>query len=457
MSTHELPNKYAVFPATYRTQAVKEILRWVKLGESGVVIGSSGSGKSNIAGYLANRPGVTQQWLPAGQNSYLFLLLNVNGLPAVNTANLYRVMLHTVQQAVAHHAELSTALKAIRAELPNTPDVLDLYLALQSAHQLLLNRDDQHVIWLFDRFDTACQRLEAETLNSLRNLRDLFKDQLSYIAFTRYPLARLRNPAEYDEFYELMSRHTYWVEPMDFTDAQWIAAQVMKRYDLALPPVVIEQLYQICGGLPAFLKDAYSAFAEGLLPIQATVAEWEQILLTVPGLQRNCNELWQSLRAEEQALLAATAFQEASVPNYEVAKTYLQPIGLVVPASLGNRLEIFSSLFAQFIRHQPREKGITIRGGLVIRNGLPLPKDKELARLEFRLLEHLLQHAGQVCTKDELLQHLFPDEENGSSDERLTGIMRRLRAKIDTNEWKYIETKFGRGYQLVQPPDTPTL
>lgn len=450
-------NKYTAFPATYRSPAVAELLRWVKLGESGVLIGSSGSGKSNIVGYLPVRSDVTQRWLPATLGNYHFLLLDINGLPGINTSNLYRVMLHTLQQAVANNSELSAGIKTIRAELPNSSDALELYLALQSAHRLLLADDDQHVVWLFDRFDEGCQRLEADTLNSLRNLRDHFKEQLSYIAVTRHPLAQLRNPSEYDEFYELMSRHICWVGPMDWADGQWVAEQVMRRYRTTLPTVAIEAIFKLCGGLPAFLKDAYSAYAEELLPPSATINEWTEILLAQPGIQRNCNELWQSLRSEEQALLAAVAFAEPTLQNRELAKEYLEPIGLLLPAQSGSGLAIFSPLFSDFIRRQPREKGITLRGGLVLRNGLPLPKDNQLAKLEFRLLAYLLDKEGEICSKDELLAHLFPeDEENGSSDERLTQLVRRLRHKIDTNEWKYIETKHGRGYRLVQPPTPST-
>lgn len=457
MANQALNKKFAPFPSTYRTQAVAEILRWVKLGESGVLIGCSGSGKSNIAGYIASRPDVTQRWLPTSLDNYHFLLLDFNGLPGITTVNLYRMMLRTLQEAVADNPELSVAMKAIHAALPPSMDVLDLYWALQSAHHALITTDDQHVVWLFDCFDAGCQRLEADTLNSLRNLRDHFKDQLSYIAFTRHPLPRLRNPTEYDEFYELMSRHTCWVGPMDVDDGQWVADQVMKRYGLTLPAAAVAELFELCGGLPAFLKDAYSALAEGLLPLEATSTEWQRILLSLPGLQRNCKELWQSLSAEEQAILAALAFEDSSAQNSDRVKSYLQPIGLLTPTASGGSAAIFAQLFAEFVRSQPRTQGVTIRGGLVFRDGLPLPKDKQLARLEFRLLEYLLRNESEICSKDALLNHLFPEDEEGSSDERLTQLVRRLRHKIDTKEWPYIKTIFGRGYQLVQPAATAAV
>lgn len=449
-------NKWSAFPTTYRAEAVAEILHWITLGESGVVIGGSGTGKSNIAGYLAARPDVTAPYLPEPIANYCFLTLDLNGLPIITTANFYRSLLYTIEEATANEPDLNQRMSVILQRVTNPEDTLALYLALQRAHQLLIHQTGKQVIWLLDRFDEGCIRLEAATLNSLRNLRDQFKDRLSYVAFTRCPLARLRNPAEFDEFNELMIMHTCWVGPMNARDGRWVAQQVEARYRKALPEAAVRLLFELCGGLPAFLKVAYSALASGELTERENELQVQEKVLALPAFQRNCQELWQSCSGEEQAVLRLLATQGAKARIRKGETLTLQQMGWLVPTAAG-ALMLFSPLFAEFIRRlqNPVVRGLVVRNGAVYQDGVPLAE--AVTPLEFRLLDYFCRHAGEdVCTKQALEDYLWPDETNSGGTERLTQLIKRLRKKIgdDTKEggWNYIRVVHGRGYQFVQPP-----
>ncbi len=448
-------NKWTPFPATYRAEAVAEILRWITLGESGVVIGGSGTGKSNIAGYIAARPDVTSQHLPEAIDNYCFLTLDLNGLPVITTANFYRSLLFTLEEAMTADPDLSQRMTAILQRVTNQEDILALYLALQRAHQLLIHHAGKQVIWLFDRFDEGCVRLEAATLNSLRNLRDQFKDRLSYVAFTRCPLDRLRNPAEFDEFHEIMVMHTCWVGPMNARDGRWVAQQVETRYRKTLPTAALNLLFEICGGLPAFLKVAYSALASGELSERDNAVQLQSKVLALPAFQRNCQEIWQSCTVAEQAALRLLATQGVKARLRKTETYYLQQMGWLVPTPEGAPV-IFAPAFADYIRqlHEPADDGIVIRNGAVYQDGVPLAGD--LTALEYRLLEYLCRHAGEkVCTKEDLDDYLWPGETNSGGTERLTQLVKRLRKKIGDDERtehdRYIRVVHGRGYQFVQP------
>jgi len=448
-------NKWTPFPATYRAEAVAEILRWITLGESGVVIGGSGTGKSNIAGYLAARTDVTSQHLPEPLDHYCFLTLDLNGLPVITTANFYRSLLFTLEDAMSADPDLSQRMAAILQRVTNQEDILALYLALQRAHQLLIHQAGKQVIWLLDRFDEGCVRLEAATLNSLRNLRDQFKDRLSYVAFARCPLERLRNPAEFDEFHEIMVMHTCWVGPMNARDGRWVAQQVETRYRKALPEAALKLLFEICGGLPAFLKVAYSALASGELSERDNTMQLQSKLLALPAFQRNCQEIWQSCNPEEQATLRLLAAQGSKARLRKAETHYLQQMGWLVTTPEGAPA-IFSPAFADYIRqlHEPAADGIVIRNGAVYQDGVPLASD--LTALEYRLLDYFYRHAGEsVCTKEDLDDYLWPDETNSGGTERLTQLIKRLRKKIGDDEKeerdRYIRVVHGRGYQFVQP------
>ena len=110
----------------------------------------------------------------------------------------------------------------------------DAFFALSTLYRALdlVVQGGQSVVLLLDRFDEACRQLDAQALSSLRSLRDRFKGRLVFVAATRHPLARLRPPAEIDEFYELVAGRTCWVGPMVARDAHWVAEQMEEHMRL---------------------------------------------------------------------------------------------------------------------------------------------------------------------------------------------------------------------------------
>jgi two-component system, OmpR family, response regulator PhoP len=73
----------------------------------------------------------------------------------------------------------------------------------------------------------------------------------------------------------------------------------------------------------------------------------------------------------------------------------------------------------------------------------------ELTSFEYRLLEHLMLHAGEVVSKTELTEKLY--EQDFERDSNVIEVLvARLRRKLDPHdELKPIETLRGRGYRVV--------
>jgi len=87
-----------------------------------------------------------------------------------------------------------------------------------------------------------------------------------------------------------------------------------------------------------------------------------------------------------------------------------------------------------------RAQTVTVRG-------VPV----ELTSFEYRILEHLMLHAGEVISKTELTDRLYEQDYDRDSNvvEVLVG---RLRRKLDHDDTlKPIETLRGRGYRLSLP------
>lgn len=74
----------------------------------------------------------------------------------------------------------------------------------------------------------------------------------------------------------------------------------------------------------------------------------------------------------------------------------------------------------------------------------------DLTAYEYRVLEYLMLHAGEVISKTDLTEHIY--EENAERDSNVIEVfVRRLRSKLDPDGKRQpIETLRGRGYRLAR-------
>lgn len=79
----------------------------------------------------------------------------------------------------------------------------------------------------------------------------------------------------------------------------------------------------------------------------------------------------------------------------------------------------------------------------------------ELTTFEYKLLELLMLHAGEVLSKTEITEALYSEDFERDSNV-IEVFIGRLRRKLDPdNSYKPIETLRGRGYRLSLPRGTP--
>ena len=79
----------------------------------------------------------------------------------------------------------------------------------------------------------------------------------------------------------------------------------------------------------------------------------------------------------------------------------------------------------------------------------------ELTSFEYRLLEYLMLHAGEVCSKTQITEALY-DEDFERDSNVIEVFIGRLRRKLDPDSsFKPIETLRGRGYRMVLPRGAP--
>ncbi len=79
-------------------------------------------------------------------------------------------------------------------------------------------------------------------------------------------------------------------------------------------------------------------------------------------------------------------------------------------------------------------------------------QEVELTAFEYKVIEYLMMHAGEVVSKSVLTDHLYDDE--GDRDSNVIEVfIRRLRQKLDPDDsLQPIETLRGRGYRFTLIP-----
>ena len=75
----------------------------------------------------------------------------------------------------------------------------------------------------------------------------------------------------------------------------------------------------------------------------------------------------------------------------------------------------------------------------------------ELSAKEFALLAYLVEHGGEVCSKDDIAMGVWPEYQEGIYDYQVENLVRRLRTKleIDPSSPQLLLTVRGLGYKLV--------
>jgi energy-coupling factor transporter ATP-binding protein EcfA2 len=243
------------YPASYRSHEISQILAAVESGECAALIGLSGSGKSNLMGFLANR-------ITSGPPR---VLVDCNRLAALTIDAFQHLLVSTLDPEIQERPDPATLNRLLKQYLEHPPGNLCL---------------------LIDRFE-ALEPIQAILGQNLRSLRDDFKYQLTMA------IAARRSPDPTSELAELFFANSVWLGPLTETDARWSIQQFARRKGQIWEADQVEQLIAISWGYPSFLRAACEAYA------QNTLLQMPQIL-EHPAVSRRLAEFWEDNPSPEQ-------------------------------------------------------------------------------------------------------------------------------------------------------------
>jgi len=442
--------------STYRQEIITPIMRTIAAGESCSIVGVASTGKSNLFRFLI-RPAVRQRYLGESCGKYLFLYIDTNSLTELSEWGLYELLLRRIVEATedlkieSQWSELFNDLyqQAVR---PEKRSLARGYL--EKGVKSLCQRLGFRLVFLFDEFDEIFRRVDTRFFLGLRALRDEHKYHLSYVVATRDELPRIREDiAECESFYELLSLNTFGLGPYNEADARNMFQRLAARKEVTVTDDDVNLLIEVSAGHPGILRATFWALNDGRIDRAGDVSrQW----LNEPDIQTECVKIWDNLGEDERMALADIA---ADCPLEQLEQEVVRLLQLkgLVAENKASQAAIFCQLFQHFLNQQEVFKGKDIRlderSGKVWLEGKPVCPD--LTNLEFTLLSYLFKRRGEICSRSELLEALYPGELRDSkldmTDNRLDTLIARLRDRIevDRRRPKYILTIRGRGFKLA--------
>jgi energy-coupling factor transporter ATP-binding protein EcfA2 len=433
----------------FRAELLQRLTATLGAGECCSLVGVAGVGKTNLARHL-QRPEVQQLYW--GDVRPWVLLIDSHALAEPDqpaACHVFELLLHRLISAAEEHgapAATVVELDRLHSNLAANPDALLGFRYLERALRRLLIQEELQLILLFDQFDTLWQKLPPRLFLNLRYLRDEFKYRLVFLTFTRERLSLSRqsslgDAAAVESFWEIFDPHVFGLGAYDETDANELIDRIARRHGRQADDAFRRAARAASGGHPALLRAiTWAALRDGA---DSTALE----LQALPAARAECEKIWRDLPDEERRLVQRIA-RGSSQSNAALAELRLKGIAVGEPARL------FSPLFADYARGAASEDSsgvvVDLRQRQVWVDGQQL--QSALSPLEFKLLEQLARHVGEVCRRDELLRSLYPDEQADANDERIDTLLRRLREALgeDGRNPRHLLTHRGVGVRLAQ-------
>src|SRR4030095_10747860 len=105
---------------------------------------------------------------------------------------------------------------------------------------------------------------------------------------------------------------------------------------------------------------------------------------------------------------------------------------------------------SNFVRFSVFE--VDLRAGELLKQGVKI----KLPEQSFQILAMLLEHPGELVTREEIQKGLWPDDTIVEFENSINAAIRRLRLALgdSADEPKFVETLARRGYRFMIPVET---
>lgn len=370
-------------PVDFRKEEVTYVMQRWRAGDSCSLIGVGSVGKTNLLQHLAD-PAVQKVYMElTSTDNFQAIMIDphlLGPLPKGDESEAeqfrcwagYELMMHRLASAFqmldnVDQSESQQFVEIYHAMQDGT-NPLYAYLGLRYLELALdfFARRDVRLVFMFDEFEEFLRMMPAKFFQTLRGLRDLNKQNLSYLTFTRAPLRVLVerygiNELEFEPFLELFTDGVHYVGPYNNTDARRMIQILMDRNKKQLSEPMIAFLLRISGHYAGLIRATFRLLdtVEGSELDSQFDDDVTGRLVKRRAIKQECRTIWLSLTPMEQQVLRAVAGHSYS--SYEVSTDTEQGVALLVQKrllrveKLEYKLFIEPPLFKAFMQTDPAE------------------------------------------------------------------------------------------------------
>lgn len=437
--------------SSYRQEIAAPLFKVIRDGDSCAVIGSASVGKSRFLQFL-RQPKVMQHYLGDQADKTLLIAVDSNRLTEICEWGLYELLLTAIVEAVGHDPDLQplrSELNQLRYEVIINKSALLARRQVELATHMLCTEQRLKLCFLLDEFDDVYRTVPPMALANLRALRDMNKYRLCYVLLLRDHPTRLRPSNDSEGFYELFSRSILGLEPYSDVDAERMLAQLQVRKNRQISEHICNEIIRLTGGHAGLIVALFDIIIKSetkKLPNEI------EALLSKPIILDECQKLWDGLADDEH--LALIHFVRGIDISDEPMHKLLKLKGFLRTKT--DTTWIFSSLFEHFLKTQASLTDSKLHLDLKTRSVWVGSRAIRLTAREFDLVAYLYSCEGKVCSRDEILNSLYPDEYRTGNlqDNRVDNLVRHVRKKIEPSPKRpcYLLTIRQKGYRLVADP-----
>lgn len=323
------------FPNYYQHTDVEFIFRQLAAGESCALVGIGSVGKSNLMQFLT-RADVKERYLGVDRAPYyVMVLLNPHQLirPQKQVLEMtgeswpgYEIMLNRLRRTLAVMIHEGIVPDGRDEQGDVVERIAERYNLLFDTHPLLTQtgirqledavtevlRLDRRmrIVFMFDEFEEFIN-LPAYFFQSLRGIRDDYKQRVMYVTASRFSLPELvaqhkpepKDVGIMEGFVELFHGFTHYISRLDTQSARASIERLERRYNARLQPNLERSLMYTTGRHSGLLRRGFRTAIRIYDPSAVSDDTLMNLLLQDRGMIEECQSIFDSLSEREQQKL----------------------------------------------------------------------------------------------------------------------------------------------------------
>lgn len=438
----------SLYPVDSREDELRELVEFIKKGNSVQIVGLPGNGRSTILGLLAYNSAVREKHFPKKNAFVHFVMLNFSELadrPLMDVTKLMFLNLADSLRERGMEGEYRRVNDIFRESL-SMSDEFVLFQGLKRAIEYLSIEKKLTIIFLMDRLEEYIPMLNHAFFSNLRILRNIAKYRFSFI-FTLYkPIEDILEPSVMADVHDILAGHIVYSRLYDRVSLDFRIGYIEQLTEKKLGEVRKKEIFDLTGGHWKLTRLSVEA---ALTSDSADVTETN--LLERKTIRGALDEILSALSPNELRILTVLSNSGGrdSVSTDEDILRYFEKVGLLNDGTITIPL---LSAYLRFGKSDDMSEPIIYdKKRRVIRKGETVLSES-LTASEFRLLSYMLQHPQRVIERNEVIDVVWKDTKSteGVTDQAVDQLIFRIRRKIETdpNNPRHLITVKGRGFEF---------